>query len=336
MAPRRGGAPLLAEALTGAAFQSYDSRRSAKARALSVPIVFHPAYEATLPDGHRFPMGKYGRLAARIEAAGLVPGGFVRPEPADADLLALVHDRAYVEAVLAANVPRAIEREIGLPIEKSVVRRARASVGGTLAAARLALAGGLAGSTAGGSHHARRAHGAGFCTFNDVAIAARTLQAEGALRRALVVDLDVHQGDGTADCLSGTPDLFAFSLHAERNYPARKIPGDLDIGLPDGLDDAGYLAVLHARLPPLLDALAPDLVFYNAGVDPHRDDRLGRLALTDDGLLARDRFVVGETRARGIPLVAVIGGGYGRDVDAVAARHALVFAAMAAESGRAG
>lgn len=296
---------------------------------MSVPIVFHPAYEASLPAGHRFPMGKYGRLAARLSAAGLAPSGFVRPEPAEADLLGLVHRRAYVDAVLSASVPREIERAIGLPIDAGVVARARASVGGTLAAARLALARGLAGSLAGGSHHARREQGAGFCTFNDVAVAARALQAEGAVARALVVDLDVHQGDGTADCLATAPELFTLSIHAERNYPAEKIPGDLDIGLPDGLGDAGYLELLAARLPPLLDALRPDIVFYNAGVDPHAQDRLGRLALSDEGLLARDRFVVREARARTIPLAAVIGGGYGADADAIAGRHALVFQAMA-------
>ncbi|WP_204165304.1 histone deacetylase family protein [Methylobacterium radiodurans] len=296
------------------------------------PIVFHPAYEASLPDGHRFPMRKYGRLAEVVAERGLAPLGFVQPEPASAALLAHAHAPGYIDAVLAHDVPRAIERAIGLPVTETVVRRSRASVGGTLLAARLALAEGLAGSTAGGSHHARREQGAGFCVFNDVAVAARALQHEGAIRRALVVDLDVHQGDGTADCLAYAPDLFTLSVHCERNYPTQKIPGDLDIGLPDGMEDAAYLDVLAARLPPLLDALRPDLVFYNAGVDPHRDDRLGRLALSDDGLYARDRYVVGEARARGIPLVAVIGGGYTHDVDALAGRHALVFQALAAEA----
>lgn len=294
------------------------------------PIVFHPAYEASLPDGHRFPMRKYGRLAEIVAEVGLAPLGFVAPEPASADLLGLAHSRAYVEAVLAHAVPREIERAIGLPVTETVVRRSRASVGGTLLAARLAIAEGLAGSTAGGSHHARREQGAGFCVFNDVAVAARALQAEGAIGRALVVDLDVHQGDGTADCLANAPDLFTLSIHCEKNYPTRKIAGDLDIGLADGLEDGAYLDVLAARLPPLLDGLRPDLVFYNAGVDPHRDDRLGRLRLSDDGLSARDRFVVTQARVRGIPLVAVIGGGYTHDIDALARRHALVFQALAA------
>ncbi|GJE15524.1 histone deacetylase family protein [Methylobacterium marchantiae] len=294
------------------------------------PIVFHPAYQAVLPDGHRFPMRKYGRLAEMLTELGLAPSGFVRPEPADAALLKRAHRADYVDAVLACSVSREIERSIGLPVDESVVARSRASAGGTLAAARLALEHGLAGSAAGGSHHARRETGAGFCLFNDVAIAALALQEEGTIRRALIVDCDVHQGDGTADCLAGSPDLFTVSIHAEKNYPTRKIAGDLDIGLSDGVDDAGYAAVLGAHLPGLLDGLAPDLVFYNAGVDPHVDDRLGRLSLTDAGLRARDLTVVGEARRRRIPLVAVIGGGYTGDIDALAARHALVFQAMAA------
>ncbi|WP_267420839.1 histone deacetylase [Methylobacterium sp. GC_Met_2] len=296
------------------------------------PIAFHPAYEASLPAGHRFPMRKYGLLAETLIARGLAPLGFVTPEPASAEILLRAHDPAYVEAVLTCSVSRDIEKAIGLPVDAAIVRRSRSSVGGTLLAARLALAEGLAGSAAGGSHHARRQQGAGFCVLNDVAVAARTLQAEGQVRRALVVDLDVHQGDGTADCLALCPDLFTLSIHCENNYPSQKIAGDLDIGLPDRLGDEAYLAVLRARLPQLLDAFQPDLVFYNAGVDPHEDDRLGRLCLTDDGLLARDRFVVAQARARRIPIVAVIGGGYATDVEALAKRHALVFEALAAEA----
>lgn len=275
-------------------------------------------------------MRKYGRLAAVLCERGLAPGGFATPDEASADLVALAHDRAYVEAVFACAAPPEVERRIGLPVDAGVVRRARLSAGGTLLAARLALRHGLAGSTAGGSHHGQRATGAGFCVFNDVAVAAKALKAEGAIARALIVDLDVHQGDGTADCLAGDPDLFTFSLHAEKNYPVRKIPSDLDVGLPDGVDDDVYGEVLNAHLPRLLDALSPDLVFYNAGVDPHRDDKLGRLSLSDEGLARRDRLVVAEARSRGVPLAAVVGGGYMTDIDALARRHALVFEAMAA------
>ncbi|HEY8565459.1 MAG TPA: histone deacetylase [Beijerinckiaceae bacterium] len=294
-----------------------------------VPLVSHPAYQATLPEGHRFPMRKYGRLAEVLVEEGLVPEGFVVPEPAPRDIIALAHDGLYVDQVLACAVPQEIERRIGLPVDAGVVRRACTSAGGTLLAGRLALRHGMAGTAAGGSHHGQRATGAGFCVFNDVAIAAKALQAEGAVERVLVIDLDVHQGDGTADCLSGDPDLFTFSVHAEKNYPYRKIPSDLDVGLPDAMEDEAYLAVLSAHVPRLLDALQPDLVFYNAGVDPHRDDKLGRLALSDEGLAARERYVVGEVRRRGVPLCAVIGGGYSADVEALSRRHALVFRAMA-------
>ncbi len=299
---------------------------------MPVPLVFHPAYEAALPDGHRFPMRKYGRLAEILADRGLVPNGFAMPEEASAELIGLAHARAYVDQVLACAVPREIERNIGLPMDEGVMRRACTSAAGTLLAGRLALEHGLAGSAAGGSHHGQRETGAGFCVFNDVAIAAKALRREGAIRHALVVDLDVHQGDGTADCLRDEPDLFTFSMHAEKNYPVRKIPSDLDVGLPDGMEDDAYLATLQAHLPRLLDALQPDLVFLNAGVDPHRDDKLGRLALTDEGLRRRDGYVVEQARTRGIPLVAVIGGGYAADVEALARRHAIVFEVMAAWS----
>ena len=297
-----------------------------------VPIVSHPAYEAVLPDGHRFPMRKYGRLAEVIAEKGLAPNGFATPEEASAELIGLAHDRAYVERILSCSAPHEIERRIGLPVSESVVRRARTSASGTLLAARLALQHGLAGSTAGGSHHAQRETGAGFCVFNDVAIAAKALHADGSIRHALVVDLDVHQGDGTADCLRDEPDLFTFSMHAEKNYPIRKIPSDLDIGLPDVMEDDAYLEALGAHLPRLLDAVEPDLVFFNAGVDTHREDKLGRLALSDDGLRRRDAYVIEQARSRRIPLVAVIGGGYSPDIEALARRHAIVFEAMAAWS----
>ncbi|MDP8920412.1 MAG: histone deacetylase [Pseudomonadota bacterium] len=297
---------------------------------MPISIVSHPAYEAALPDGHRFPMRKYGRLAEVLAEKGLAPNGFVVPEEASASLIALAHSRAYVDQVLTGSVPREIERRIGLPITEGVARRARASAGGTLLAARLALQHGLAGSTAGGSHHGQRETGAGFCVFNDVAIAAKALKHEGAIHHALVVDLDVHQGDGTADCLRDEPELFTFSMHAEKNYPVRKIPSDLDVGLPDFMEDAAYMDVLQAHLPRLLDALEPDLVFLNAGVDPHRDDKLGRLCLSDEGLRRRDAYVIEQARIRHIPLIAVIGGGYSADIDALAQRHAIVFEAMAA------
>ncbi len=212
-------------------------------------------------------------------------------------------------------------------------RRAQLAAGGTILAARLALASGIACNTAGGSHHARFAHGAGFCTFNDVAVAALVLIAEGLASKVLIVVLDVHQGDGTADILAREPRAFTFSMHGERNYPARKIASDLDVALPDGTGDAAYLGRLGEILPVLSRAAAWDIVFYNAGVDPHAEDRLGRLSLSDDGLRARDRLTIGYFRERGIPVCGVIGGGYSRDIAALAARHAILFEVAAEFSG---
>lgn len=301
---------------------------------MPLPIVHHAAYTAEIPSDHRFPMGKYRRLAEVLVERGLAPDGFVEPEPASAAELSLAHDAAYVNQVLSLTVPRAIEREIGLPMNETVMRRARAATGGTIRAARLALEAGIACNTAGGSHHARSGQGAGFCTFNDVAVAIRVLMRDGAIGTALVVDCDVHQGDGTAEIFEHDARVTTLSLHAARNYPARKRRSTIDLALDDDLGDAAYLEALRSVLPALIERTHPDIVFYNAGVDPHRDDRLGRLALSDDGLAARDRLVIGEAVCRGIPLTGVIGGGYGADIDAIARRHALLFVAASAASGR--
>ncbi len=277
-----------------------------------------------MPPGHRFPMHKYARLAQILEAEGLIgPEGPHVPEPAGFDLLTAVHDPDYVRQVLDADVPPAIERVIGMPVTRGVSDRAQAAVGGTLLAARLALRYGLACNTAGGSHHAGPAGGAGFCVFNDVGVVARALIDAGEVRQALVVDLDVHQGDGTAFIFEKEPRVFTFSMHGEKNYPTRRGPSDLDIDLPDKTGDEAYLAALRRVLPPLLRCVQPDLVFYIAGVDPHADDRLGRLALTDEGLRARDAFVL-ETCLPVSPVVGLIGGGYDNDIDTLARRHAIL------------
>ncbi len=286
-----------------------------------LPVVHHPAYRAEMPDGHRFPMDKFARLADLLLREGVVDG-FVRPEPADFPLVSAVHDPEYVRMIFEADAPREVERRIGLPITPSVAARSRAATGGTLLTARLALEHGLACNTAGGSHHAARDYGSGFCTFNDVAVAARRLLDEGAVSRVLVVDLDVHQGDGTAFIFADEPRVFTWSVHGAKNFPARRAESDLDVDLPDGTGDGAYLTVVAEHLPRLLREVRPDLVFYNAGVDPHRDDKLGRLALTDDGLARRDRFVLETCRAAGAPVAGVIGGGYGPDIDALAHRHA--------------
>ncbi|MBS9719276.1 histone deacetylase [Tianweitania sp. BSSL-BM11] len=297
---------------------------------MRLPIVHHPDYDAKFDPAHRFPMGKYSALMRVLEARGLVGADNLhQPDLLHPSLLKLAHSPAYIDQVVACAVPPAIERDIGFPVSERVSRRAQLATAGTLMAARIALESGIACNAAGGSHHARQAQGAGFCTLNDVAVASLALLSSHEVHRILIVDLDVHQGDGTADILGGERRAFTFSMHGARNYPMQKAVSDLDVPLDDALDDAAYLETLGQYLPGLLHQ-QPDLVFYNAGVDPHRDDRLGRLCLTDDGLRARDRFVIETVRAAGVPLCGVIGGGYSRDVDAVAARHAILFETAAA------
>ena len=288
-------------------------------------VVHHPAYRLDLASGRRFPVNKAARLAEVLVEEGLVAeGGFLEPEPADFAQLAAAHDPAYVSQVLDGALPPEAERRIGFAVTPAVGERSRAASGGTLLAGRLALREGAACNTAGGGHHAARDRGTGYCVFNDVAVAATALLAEGAVGRVLVVDLDVHQGDGTARIFEDDARVFTFSMHATRNFPARKARSDLDVELDDGCEDGPYLAALADALPGLIESVRPDLVFYNAGVDPHRDDRLGRLSLTDEGLWARDNYVLDACLSRGAPVACVIGGGYDPDIDRLARRHALL------------
>jgi acetoin utilization deacetylase AcuC-like enzyme len=253
------------------------------------------------------------------------------PEAMPRRWIEAVHDVSYVEEVFACAVPPAKERRIGFPVTPHISRRSRLSVGGTWLAAKLAIAHGYAANSAGGSHHALADTGAGYCVFNDLAITANRLIAEHAADRILILDLDVHQGDGTAALTARRDDIFTLSIHAEKNFPARKARSSLDVPLPDGTDDRAYLATLTDVLPRVLDGFAPDLILYQAGVDPHGADRLGRLALTDAGLDARDRQVARMARARAIPLASTLGGGYGDDRMAVARRHAASMFALAEE-----
>ena len=289
------------------------------------PLVFHPDYTYPLPAGHRFPMGKFGRIRDVLIEDGIVPASaFIAPEPISRAQLEAAHTLDYVEAIIARSLSRAAERRLGLPLSEALVRRARAATGGTLLTARLALAHGLACNMAGGSHHAHPDHGAGFCVFNDVAVAIRSLQSKNRIGRVLVFDLDVHQGDGTAAFFADDPSVFTCSIHCEANYPHQKAISDLDLGLPPGTGDEAYLALVHDNFEALLARVRPDLVFYNAGVDPHVDDSLGQLALSDDGLMARDRHVIGACLKAGVPLACVVGGGYGPDLDTLARRHSIV------------
>jgi acetoin utilization deacetylase AcuC-like enzyme len=275
-----------------------------------------------LPPGHRFPMPKYRLLRERLEGlAGLE----MRQAPAASDgELALAHTPGYVSAVSDGTLSTAQQREIGFPWSEAMVARARRSVGATIAAARAALGGGIATNLAGGTHHASADKGAGYCVFNDVAVAARLMQAEwhrarhASLLRIAVIDLDVHQGNGTAAIFADDSTVFTLSMHGAKNFPFRKEPSDLDIELPDGCGDAEYLDALDAALAELWRRHAhapPGLIFYLAGADPHEGDRLGRLKLTTAGLAERDRRVLGAARERRIPIAMSMAGGYGRVIE---------------------
>ena len=283
-------------------------------------------YVLPLPAGHRFPMAKYARLRERL--AQTLPELQLTAAPAASDgELALVHEPAYIAAVASGSLSAQQQREIGFPWSPQMVERARRSTGATVAAARLALGGaaarqGLAGNLAGGTHHASGDKGAGFCVFNDVAVAARLMQAEwsrlhGRARplQVAVIDLDVHQGNGTASIFAADPSVFTLSLHGQKNFPVRKEASDLDIDLPDGCSDVAYLEALEHGLAELERRFEAGLIFYLAGADPHEGDRLGRLKLSYDGLQARDRRVFDWAWQRRIPLAFVMAGGYGHDIE---------------------
>ena len=276
-----------------------------------------------LPSGHRFPMGKYARLRERL-VAELPEVQMCEALPASRGELALVHTPAYIEAVASGSLSPAAQREIGFPWSPAMAERARRSVGATLQACRSAMAGeGLAANLAGGTHHAYADKGSGFCVFNDFAVAARLMQAEharlnrtrGPLRVA-IIDLDVHQGNGTASIFANDPSVFTLSLHGAKNFPFRKEPSDLDVELPDGCDDGAYLEALERALGDLERRFDPGLVLYLAGADPHEGDRLGRLKLSFDGLEARDRRVMDWAWHKRLPLALAMGGGYGHDLEA--------------------
>lgn len=296
-------------------------------------IVHHPDYVAPPPPGTAFSFDKYSRVMGAIDEARVAYETHA-PAAMPRDWLEAVHDPAYVEEVLTSSVPREKERRIGFAVTPPIARRAALAPGGTWLAARLARVHGYAANAAGGSHHALYDTGAGYCVFNDLALAAVRLIEEGETARVLVVDLDVHQGDGTAALTAGRDDIFTFSMHAEKNFPVRKARSTLDVALPDGIGDEAYLALLGEHLLPLLAYVEPDLILYQAGVDPHTGDRLGRLALSDAGLEARDRLVVRAARRRGIPVASALGGGYGQDRWAVARRHAASILACADENAR--
>ncbi|MGB7372726.1 histone deacetylase family protein [Pontixanthobacter sp.] len=286
---------------------------------------------APAPERGTFKFDKYYLVMEALRASGH-PVLEHSPPPMPRAWLEAVHCPDYVEQVFTSTVPKDKERRIGFPVTPHIASRVRHTNGGTWLAAKLADPHGYAANSAAGSHHALYDTGAGYCVFNDLAVAANRLIAEGDARRILIADLDVHQGDGTASLTARNEDIFTFSMHAEKNFPVRKARSNCDVHLPDDLDDDGYMAELARHLPAILDSFAPDLVLYQAGVDPHREDRLGRLALSDAGLVQRDRYVVAQARSRGLPLASALGGGYGADQRAVAERHARSMIAMAQEN----
>ncbi len=288
---------------------------------MALPIIHHPDYDAeSVPDGHRFPMRKYSLLADLLRARGET---FAVPTHAPEHWLHLAHDPSYVTAVLTSSVDAKTARKIGFEMTPAIAARTRASVGGTCLAARLAVQHGAAVNLAGGSHHASYEGGAGFCVFNDVAVAARVALDEGLCRKVAVIDCDVHHGDGTASIFAEDSRVFTASMHCEDNWPRIKPPSHLDLGLPRGAGDSEYLEALDGFLATIFSRSLPDLVFYNAGVDPHESDRLG------DGLRERDRRVAAACAKRGIPIVGVLGGGYEKDAASVARRHSFMVDALA-------
>jgi acetoin utilization deacetylase AcuC-like enzyme len=279
-------------------------------------------HEIPLPAGHKFPMAKYRLLRELLAADGdwdLEPA-----PPADAATIELAHDAGYVRAFLEGSLDPQVMRRIGFPWSPGLVRRTLASVGGTLAASRDAMRDGFGGTLAGGTHHAFRDQGSGFCVFNDIAVAILALRRDGLARCAAVVDLDVHQGDGTALIFQNEPGVLTLSLHGSNNFPFRKQRSRIDIDLPDGTGDAEYLAVLESVLPTVLE-FGPEALFYQSGVGTLAGDRLGKLSLTPHGLLRRDAMVFEMCRSAGIPVVATLGGGYSEPVARIAEAHAGTF-----------
>ncbi|XP_035240354.1 uncharacterized protein SYNPCC7002_A1628 isoform X2 [Anguilla anguilla] len=293
-----------------------------------LPIVHHDKYVCDLPPNHRFPMGKFPRVLHFLIKDQVVTDKQVwTPNLASEELLACVHTKEYLHNFINGKIEEKEQRRTGFPWSEGIVQRCRYETGGTVLAAEIALQRGLACSTAGGTHHAFPGYGTGFCLLNDLAVAAKHWTGESTPRRrrkVLIVDLDVHQGDGTAYIFRGEPDVFTFSVHCGKNFPVRKQQSDLDVSVRDGMEDKEYLATVETHLPWLLKRFRPDLVLYDAGVDPHQEDELGRLCLTDQGLYQRDLYVIDTVVKSGTPVATVIGGGYSRDIDRLATRHSIV------------
>lgn len=297
-----------------------------------IPVVHHPDYIGPPRAGSPYASNKYGLVRDVLRESGAVIE-WIEPEAMPRAWLEAVHDPDYVAEVFEQRVPAYKERRIGFPVTAQVARRSARVPGGTWRAGVEALDKGFAVNSAGGSHHALHDTGAGYCVFNDLAVATNRLVEERSTMRILIVDCDVHQGDGTASLLAGRADIATYSIHAEKNFPARKARSTLDVGLPDGVGDDEYLDTLARTLEPLIADFRPSLLLYQAGVDPFVGDRLGRLSLSREGLIAREAYIAGLATRLGLPLASTLGGGYGADVREVAERHVASMLALAAGFG---
>ncbi len=289
-------------------------------------VSYSPGYYAPIPDGHIFPMGKFEGLYRYVLEQGIIAeSDIIEPGMVDMANLVSVHTHRYAEGIMTGNLERKELRRLGLPWSYRLAVRSRLAVQGTINAALMALQDGIAGNLAGGTHHAMPDYGEGFCVFNDVAVAIKVLQQSMWARKILVIDCDVHQGNGTAEIFRDNPDVFTFSIHGENNYPFKKPPSSLDIGLPDGTGDNEYLTVLQDALDMIFNRFDPDLVFYLGGIDPLESDHLGRLALTLNGLRDRDRLVIEKVIKHDKPLVLLLSGGYAPSLKETVEAHALMF-----------
>ncbi len=297
---------------------------------MRIPLVYSPFYSYSFPANHRFPMSKFHHLHQCLTEAGLLTDhNLFRPGQVKPQVLQLAHDPTYINRFQHNQLNHKELRKMGLPWSDALVKRSMISPNGTLLAGAIALNHSIACHLAGGTHHAHYDHGRGYCIFNDLAVAAKALVAQGKAKRVLIFDCDVHQGDGTASILANNDDIFTCSIHCEKNFPHHKANSDLDVGLPKGMGDEAYLEVVHDTLTQMIDRFQPDLIFYDAGVDVYAHDGLGYLDISTAGILQRERLVLSTIRQRNIPVATVIGGGYDQDQKALAQRHALVFQAAA-------
>lgn len=288
-------------------------------------VSYSDGYYVPLPDGHPFPMAKFPALHRLLRDEGLIaPRHVVSPRQADWADLRRVHTSGYLNRLARGSLSEHAERRMGLPWSKQLVYRSRLAVQGTINAAFMALTDGISANLAGGTHHAFPDHGEGFCVLNDVAVAIRVLQSACWAERILIVDLDVHQGNANAAFFAEDESVYTFSMHGAKNYPFKKPPSSLDVPLKDNTDDRAYLETLKTYLPDTLDAARPDLVFYLSGIDVAANDRFGRIALTREGLHARDRYVLEQTHARNLPVVLLLSGGYAETPERTADLHAIV------------